>query len=161
MNLFKKKQKKEMNLQQKMAEVFAKELASQIFNRTEIKTDDQQPVGTTEIVVSDTGTTKRKYVRSGKYSKKPVSDKGPDALKPFRDRAAANGTITPEQVRDYGRVGDVYYIPYKEGEDLGAQQANYTGRLTQLFKTQVSTIYGVNSRTKKAENLMRLELFAK
>ena len=159
MNLFKKKQKVEPNLQEKMAEVFAKELASKLFTMTSVKTEDQQPVETTEIVVSDTGTKKRKYVRSGKHSKKVVDETSTDSLKPFRDRISAK--ITPQQVKEYGRVGDVYYIPYEKDVPFGKQQARYSGNLSNLFKTKCCTIYGVNSSTGKEENLMRLELLAK
>ena len=101
--------------------------------------------------------TKRPYHRSGKYAKKGTRD----ALKPIQERFKASHSITPDELRQYAHAGDVYYIPYPDDVPLGSFQARYSGRVTDKFRTKTSTIFGVNSCTHKAENIMKIELFDK
>lgn len=179
MNLFKKKQKTNM-LDQMMANALARALADKIMaqpfplpeKKEEPKKEEKEEECYTKVFVSpikedlsltsftgnaDAPKQKRKYVRKQKQDEAKAQL---DTLKPFRDRAAAEGNITPDQIKEYGRVGDVYYIPYPD-EDFGGFQAKYSGRLSFYFKTRCTTIYGVNSLTHKAENLLRLELLKK
>ena len=176
MNLFKKKQKTNM-LDQMMANALARALADKIMAQPFPLQEKQEeskkpetvarPVDVSLIPEQQTITSftcqlptekpKRKYVRKAKPEQ---TEANPDTLKPFRDRAAAEGKITADQIKEYGKVGNVYYIPYPD-EDFGGFQAKYSGRLSYYFKTRCTTIYGVNSLTHKAENIMKLELLKK
>ena len=173
MKLFNRKQKQaEQSLDKMFADALATAFAKQMV-AYRVEKEQTKPVRAEEsdvtwlptepetVVFPADKKTKRPYHRTGKYSKKAVEEPKADTLKPIRDRFAAGRAITPEELRRYGKMGDVYYIPYPSDTDIGRFQGAYTGRVTDRYRTKVSTIWGVNSSTHKAENLMKLELLAK
>ena len=108
---------------------------------------------------------KRKYTKKNKEfwgSKKTAQAEEPkeDTLRVFRQRKAAGSIISPDEFATMAHEGDVYYIPYV-GDDYGPQQSRYSGRVCNRLKTRISTIYGVNGKTHRAENLMKIECLKK
>ena len=169
MKLFNRKQKQtEQSLDKMFADALATAFAKQMV-AYRVEKEQTKPVRAEEsdvtwiptepetVVFPSDKKTKRPYHRTTKNAKKATED----SLKPIRERFFAGHSITPEEFRQYAKAGDVYYIPYPDDVPLGSFQASYSGRVVDKYKTKTSTIYGVNSCTRKAENLMKIELFEK
>lgn len=119
-----------------------------------------------ELTINNPEKPKRKYTKKNKEfwgSRKTAQAEEPkeDTLRVFRQRQAAGSVLTPDEFGKMAHEGDVYYIPYAETPDIGMQQSRYSGRVTNRLRTKISTIYGVNGTTHKAENLMKIECLKK
>lgn len=130
---------------------------------TPTKVDDlTSPLASLKSELRKDEVQKRRYTKRNKefWGSKKTAQQEPkeDTLRVFRQRSAAIA-ISPDDFSELAREGDVYYIPYKDDTEIGRQQASYTGRVSNRLRTEVATIYGVNSKTHKAENLMRIECY--
>lgn len=173
MKLFNRKQKQAEQSWDKMfadtlATAFAKQMAAYRIEQEQAKPTracesdvTQLPTQSKTAVFHSDKKTKRPYHRTGKYSKKAKEQAKQDTLKPIRDRFVASKQMTPDEFRQYAHIGDVYYIPYPDNVSIGLFQSKYSGRVSDKFKTKTSTIFGVNSCTHKAENLMKIEVISK